>query len=61
MGLETAGVEYDQRDGIYTNEHLKTSNGDIYSVGDCLALASNREEAQTHPGPGFQFTHNSDV
>ena len=45
MGLETAGVEYDQRDGIYTNEHLKTSNGDIYSVGDCLALASNREEA----------------
>ena len=53
MGLEEAGVEYDPDDGIYTNEHLKTSNGDVYSVGDCLALASNVEEAKTHKGPGF--------
>jgi len=61
MGLEDAGVEFDPRDGIYTNEHLKTTNGDIFSVGDCLALASTKEEAETHRGPGFQFTHNSDV
>ena len=61
MGLEEAGVEYSPEDGIYTNEHLKTTNGDIFSVGDCLALASNAEDAKTHKGPGFQFTHNSDV
>lgn len=61
LGLEKAGVEYGMKDGIYTNENLKTSNGDIFSVGDCVALASNKEEAKTHPGTGFQFTHNSDV
>ena len=53
MGLEEAGVEYSPQDGIYTNDHLKTTNGDIFSVGDCLALANNAEDAKTHKGPGF--------
>ena len=53
LGLEEAGVDYDIRDGIYTNEHLRTTNKDIFSVGDCVALASSREEAETHHGGGF--------
>ena len=46
MGLQAAGVEFDQS-GIKVNNLLNTTNPDIYAVGDCL--------------PGFKFTHNSDT
>ena len=61
MGLEAAGVDFSERDGIYSNEKMATSNPDIFTVGDCAAAALNPEEAKTTPGPGPQFTHNSDV
>mmetsp|Transcript_23726 Transcript_23726/g.29486 ORF Transcript_23726/g.29486 Transcript_23726/m.29486 type:complete len:216 (+) Transcript_23726:1181-1828(+) len=61
MGLEVAGVDFSERDGIYSNDKMQTSNNDIFTVGDCAAAANNSEEAKTNPGPGPQFTHNSDV
>ena len=61
MGLEAAGVEYDVNDGIYSNAKMATTNGNIFTVGDCAAAALNREEAKTIKGTGPQFTHNSDV
>src|SRR5690242_19677065 len=35
IGLEAAGVEYDRRAGIATDEHRRTSVPHIYAVGDC--------------------------
>jgi dihydrolipoamide dehydrogenase len=35
VGLEAAGVEYDRRSGIATDEHRRTSVPHIYAVGDC--------------------------
>jgi dihydrolipoamide dehydrogenase len=35
IGLEAAGVEYDRRSGIATDEHRRTSVPHIYAVGDC--------------------------
>ena len=61
LGLEEAKVSYDERDGIFVNKYMQTSNENIFSVGDCLALASSKEEAVYMKGPGLQFTHNSDV
>ena len=61
MGLETAGVDFDVSDGIYSSAKMATTNGNIYTVGDCAAAALNREEAKTVKGTGPQFTHNSDV
>lgn len=52
MGLETAGVDFDERDGIYSNGKMQTSNSDIFTVGDCAAAATSREEAKTVKGPG---------
>lgn len=34
LALEKAGVTYDQKNGISTNEYLQTSNSDIYAGGD---------------------------
>ncbi|HEY3675812.1 MAG TPA: dihydrolipoyl dehydrogenase [Candidatus Tumulicola sp.] len=34
LGLERAGVEYDLKSGIAVDEHLQTSNPNIYAVGD---------------------------
>lgn len=61
MGLEVAKVDFSERDGIYSNAKMCTSNSKIFTVGDCAAAAKNAEEAKTNPGPGPQFTHNSDV
>lgn len=61
MGLEVAGVDFSENDGIYVNDNLQTTNKHVYSVGDCLAAASSKQEALTVRGPGPQFTHNSDV
>jgi dihydrolipoamide dehydrogenase len=35
IGLEAAGVEFDRRSGIATEEHRRTSVPHIYAVGDC--------------------------
>jgi dihydrolipoyl dehydrogenase len=35
LGLEAAGVEFDRRAGIATDEHRRTSVPHIYAVGDC--------------------------
>lgn len=52
MGLEAAGVDFDVNDGIYSNAKMATTNGDIYTVGDCAAAALSREEAKTVKGTG---------
>ncbi len=46
LGLEAAGVSYDQRLGIQVNDRLQTTNSDVYAVGD---VASK-----------YQFTHMAD-
>ncbi len=35
LGLEAAGVAFDKRKGITTDEHRRTSVPHIYAVGDC--------------------------
>ena len=35
IGLEAAGVEFDRRKGIATDEHRRTTVPHIYAVGDC--------------------------
>jgi dihydrolipoamide dehydrogenase len=35
LGLEAAGVEFDKRKGIATDDHRRTSVSHIYAVGDC--------------------------
>jgi len=35
IGLEAAGVAFDTRKGIATDDHRRTSAGHIYAVGDC--------------------------
>ena len=46
LGLEDAGVDFDVRTGVLVNDHLQTTNPDIYGVGD---VASR-----------YQFTHMAD-
>ncbi|CEM14661.1 unnamed protein product [Vitrella brassicaformis CCMP3155] len=46
IGLEAAGVEYDDRMGVKVNDYLQTSNKSIYAVGDCCTK--------------FHFTHAAD-
>jgi dihydrolipoamide dehydrogenase len=35
IGLEAAGIEFDKRKGIATDEHRRTSVPHVYAVGDC--------------------------
>jgi dihydrolipoamide dehydrogenase len=35
LGLEAAGVQFDKRKGIQTDEHRRTTVPHIYAVGDC--------------------------
>jgi len=46
LGLEKAGIEYDERMGVKVNDRMQTTNPDVYAVGD---VASK-----------YQFTHMSD-
>jgi pyruvate/2-oxoglutarate dehydrogenase complex dihydrolipoamide dehydrogenase (E3) component len=47
LGLEAAGIEYDQRLGIKVNEMLRTSNRNVYAAGDiCFP---------------YKFTHTADA
>ena len=34
LNLEAAGVEYDKRAGVKVNDHLQTSNPNVYAAGD---------------------------
>ena len=47
LGLERAGVEYDQRRGVLVNDYLQTSNPMIYAAGDICNL--------------HKFTHTADA
>ncbi len=46
MGLETAGVEFDERKGVTVNDRLQTTNANIFAAGD---VASK-----------YKFTHAAD-
>ncbi|MBW2573159.1 MAG: FAD-containing oxidoreductase [Deltaproteobacteria bacterium] len=46
LGLESAGVSYDERMGVTINDKAQTTNPDVYAVGD---VASK-----------YQFTHTAD-
>lgn len=46
LGLEDAGVSYDERMGVKVNDRLQTTNPDIYAVGDVASV--------------YQFTHMAD-
>jgi pyruvate/2-oxoglutarate dehydrogenase complex dihydrolipoamide dehydrogenase (E3) component len=46
LGLEEAGVAYDERMGVTVNDRLQTTNPDVYAVGD----VANK----------YQFTHMAD-
>jgi dihydrolipoamide dehydrogenase len=62
LGLEAAGVEFDRRAGIATDEHRRTSVPHIYAVGDCagywqLAHTAFREgEVAAENACGHQAT-----
>lgn len=47
LNLEAVGVAYNQRDGVQVNDHLQTSNPNIYAVGDICSR--------------FKFTHAADA
>ncbi len=46
LGLETAGVEYDQREGVKVDDRLRTTNRRIFAAGDVCSR--------------FKFTHAAD-
>ncbi len=47
LGLEAAGVEYDTRRGVHVDDHLRTTNPNVYAAGDvCLR---------------YKFTHTADA
>ncbi len=46
LGLDDAGIEYDERMGVKVDDRMQTTNPDVYAVGD---VASK-----------YQFTHMSD-
>ncbi len=47
LGLEAAGVEADPRTGITVDDHLRTSNPNIFAAGDCCMT--------------WKFTHAADI
>lgn len=53
MRLEAAGIEYSSRDGIYTDKYLRTTNKDVYAVGDCIAMATSPSNADLYGGSGY--------
>jgi pyruvate/2-oxoglutarate dehydrogenase complex dihydrolipoamide dehydrogenase (E3) component len=46
LGLETAGVAYDERKGVSVDDNLRTTNSNIFAAGDICSR--------------FQFTHTAD-
>jgi pyruvate/2-oxoglutarate dehydrogenase complex dihydrolipoamide dehydrogenase (E3) component len=58
LGLEEAGVAYSERDGIYADNYMRTTNSNIFAVGDCLAMATKapkpgQELPEDQRGPGY--------
>ena len=47
LGLEAAGVDYDQRSGVKVNDHLRTSNRRVFAAGDVCSP--------------YKFTHVADA
>jgi pyruvate/2-oxoglutarate dehydrogenase complex dihydrolipoamide dehydrogenase (E3) component len=47
LNLETAGVEYDRRDGVRVDDRLRTTNARIFAAGDCCMK--------------YKFTHTADA
>ena len=47
LGLETAGVEYDNRRGVVVDDRLRTANPHVYAAGDICSA--------------FKFTHTADA
>ena len=46
LGLEAAGVDYDAREGVHVDDHLRTTNAAIFAAGDVCSR--------------FRFTHTAD-
>ena len=46
VGLETVGVDWDNRNGVHINDMFQTANPDIYAIGDCATP--------------YKFTHSAD-
>lgn len=46
MGLEEAGIDYDEKTGLIVNDRLQTTNSRVFGVGDCCSA--------------FKFTHAAD-
>ncbi len=47
MGLDVAGIDFNEEKGVKVDNYLRTTNPDVYAVGDCCSE--------------YQFTHNSDI
>ena len=47
MGLDVAGVEFDEIGGVHVDKNLRTKNEHVFAVGDCCSK--------------YNFTHNSDI
>lgn len=47
LGLETAGVKFDERTGVEVDDHLRTANPKIYAAGDICSA--------------YKFTHTADA
>ena len=37
MGLDIAGVEFNEENGVKVDNFLRTTNPDVYAVGDCCS------------------------
>ena len=46
LGLEAAGVDFDEREGVRVDDHLRTSNPDVFAAGDVCFR--------------YKFTHTAD-
>jgi len=47
LGLEAAGVQYDTRKGVFVDDHLKSTNRNIFAIGDVSM--------------SYKFTHAADA
>jgi len=57
MGLEEAGVEFDARTGVTVDDYLRTSNPDIYAVGDCCTPFQFTYVARVDSTPSRRWRH----
>ena len=37
MSLDVAGVEFNEEKGVKVDNYLRTTNPDVYAVGDCCS------------------------